>query len=184
MTSPARKTFSGLDTRKPAISPPYREADERLQRVTRAETREEVLAVVLSQPHRAGMDNPGRHWAIGRLILDGVVACHGISSGKLIRAAELYDRAWADMRWILDSRRPWINSTAMLRDPPTKEDRIDKEKAWADIQRALRDAGPVALYAAQRIIIDRPSDEQIPWLLVEHLPDALRALVKHFDLDK
>lgn len=184
MTAPARQTFSGYG-RKPAISPPHREADERLQRVTRAETREECLATVLAQPHRRGWDDPARHWAIGRLILDGVICCPGVSPGKLIRAAEMYDRAWADMRWILDSRRPWINSTARRPLEPTQEDRDRIEVAWADIQRALKDACLDAPMACRRAILDRPEDEQaLPWWLVLALPHALRALVKHFDLDK
>lgn len=191
MTAPARKTFSGLDTRKHAISPPHREPNEQLQRASRVETREECLATVLAQPHRNGLDDPARHWAIGRLILDGVVSCRGISSGKLIRAAELYDRAWSDMRWIMDSRRPWINSTARRPLEPTQEDKDAINKAWADIEDALKDAGPdvrksiLYVVACERVILDRPTEGQpIPWVYVSALPHALRALVKHFELDK
>lgn len=184
MTAPARQTFSGYG-RKPTISPPHRAADERIQRVSRAETREECLSTVLAQPHRRGFDDPARHWAIGCLILDGVVCCPGLSSGKLIRAAELYDRAWDDMRWIMDSRRPFINSTARRPIEPTQDDRDTIEANWRGIQRALKDVSPIASKALERAILDRPTEGwSIPWWLLIALPSGLRVLVKHFDLDK
>lgn len=190
MTATARKTFSGYG-RKPCISPPAREPNGRSQRLYGAEgkeiveTRDECLSTVLAQPHRRGFDDPGRHWAIGRLILDGIVVCPGISSGKMIHAAEDYDRAWAEMRWVLASRRPWANTTGIERKPPTEDERREAETKWGDIQLVLRDAGPVASKACERAILDRPEDERlIPWWFVASLPGALRALVKHFELDK
>lgn len=188
MTAPARKTFSGLDSRKPSISPPHRQPNGDIQRPyeTRAETRDEALATVLAQPHRRGFDDPGRHWAIGRLILDGVVVCPGLSSRKMIGAAERYDRAWADMRWVMDSRRPWINSTARRPRDPSPDECRDIEKAWGDIETAIRlGAGKLAVVAIARVIKDNPQDEKlIAWWFMLALPGALRALVKHFELDK
>jgi hypothetical protein len=180
-----RKTFSGLGKPKP-ISPAPRWACGKLQPRPKEETRAEVIAIVEAQPHRrdsANPDDPRRESAIGRLILDGTVTVSGASMGHLFRAAELYSRAWADMRWIMDSRRPWANSSARLPAEPTEADRMAIERAWGDVTRALRDVGVRASKAAEYVILDKPEDERVlaQWVILS-LPDAMRALVRHYEL--
>jgi hypothetical protein len=180
-----RKTFSGLG-RLRSLSPTPREPNGQPQRPPKAETRAEVIAIVTAQPHRrdsATPDDPRRESAIGRLILDGLVTVSGASTGHLFRAAELYSRAYADLRWIMDSRRPWANSSARLPAEPTEADRMAIERAWGDVSRALRDVGVRASKAAEYVILDKPEDERVlaQWVILS-LPDAMRALVRHYEL--
>jgi hypothetical protein len=196
MVRMTRKTFSGLG-RPRSLSPTPREPNGQPQRPTREETRAEVIAIVAAQPHRrdgATPDDPRRESAIGRLILDGLVTVSGASTGHLFRAAELYLRAYADLRWILDSRRPWANSSARPPAEPTEDDKTAILRAWGDVHGALRRccgkdtpaeraASQRAVKAAEFAILDKPEDERVlaQWIIFS-LPDAMRALVRHYEL--
>jgi hypothetical protein len=186
-----RKTFSGGGRPRP-MRP--REPSGRLQRPSASETAADVVAVVLSQPHRRGDTAQGRRWAIGRLILDGAVKVRGIEASTLERAAEMYAADYARLRWVWDSKRPWLNSSGRLPPEPTEDDKERIEQAWGDVRRALRDscgdhtrehreAGARTLKAAELAILDDPSDELVlaQWIVLS-LPDALRALAVHYGL--
>jgi len=175
-----RRTFSGAGRPR---SPGPREPSGRLQRPSKEETEAEIKALVLAQPHRQGDTRQGRRWAIGRLILDGKVSVRDVSPEALERAAESYAYAYSQLRWIMDSKRPWLKPSGPLPPEPTLEDRERVEKAWGDVNSALRGAGVPAHRAAEYVILDDPSDERVlaSWIILS-LPDALLALVRHYGL--
>jgi hypothetical protein len=191
MARMTRKTFSG-GGRPRSMRP--REPSGRLQRPSATETAAEVVAVVLSQPHRRGDTAQGRRWAIGRLILGGAVKVRGIEASTLERAAEMYAADYARLRWIMDSKRPWHHSTGPTPPEPTLDDKERIGRAWSDVRAALRDhyggqtkaeldAGGRLLKAVELAILDDPSDEHVlaQWIVLS-LPDAMRALAVHYGL--
>jgi hypothetical protein len=122
------------------------------------------------------------------------VKVKGIEASTLERAAEMYAADYARLRWVWDSKRPWLNSSGRLPPEPTEDDKERIEQAWGDVRRALRDscgdhtrehreAGARTLKAAELAILDDPSDELVlaQWIVLS-LPDALRALAVHYGL--
>jgi hypothetical protein len=188
-TSPSRRTFSGRGRPRKAGA---REANGQLQRQSRPETRAEIIAVAVAQPHRRGSDDPRRRWPIGRLILDGKVRLDGERLPPS-RAEETANRYAADYRRYqraLASKRVFaVGSGGSGEDmtPRQVEAAID---AWLAAGRALRhDLGHIvgerveaALSAA---ILHAPPDHDerslAPWIVLS-LGDGLMTLGEHYGL--
>jgi hypothetical protein len=180
--APTRRTFSGGG--KPRKAGP-REPNGRLRPAPRAEREADIVAVVLAQPHRRGSGDDRRRWAIGRLILDGKVRAPGIASADLERAAEMYALAYADLRWVIDSRRPWATGGGRDRPEPTPDQDTAIRAHWSAIERVLRDAGRVARDAVEKAVLDDPSESwEAPFWITYGCGLALAALAKHFEICK
>lgn len=143
---------------------------------------EPVSNVVLMQPHRKGSTDQNRITAIGRLILDGKVKHSRLEPADLLRAAESYSKAYANVRWIWNSRRPYAVATGHGGEPSAAEAEVFKE-AWRRVQLALRQHGERITKAAQFAILDDPQDERVlaPWIILS-LPTALGAIAEHYGL--
>lgn len=152
-----RKTFSGQG--RPRKARP-REPNGRPQRVSDAARQADAMAVVLAQPHRNGSRDDRRRWPIGRMILDGVVSWPGIDATTLERAAEAYANAYSDVRWLLDSRRPFFKAVGGGRREPTEDERREIERQWGDMCRVLRDAASYerVLKSMEYAILDAAPD--------------------------
>lgn len=179
--APSRTTFSGQG--RPRSGP--REPNGRLIRPRKKEKEADVINIALAQPHRRGSLDNRRRWAIGRLVLDGVVKHSRFGPGKLERAAELYAADYARLRWILDSRRPLANAEGQGREP-TPEDSVATRKAWSEASRVLRDCGERVVKAMDYVVLDAApeADERTlaPWIILS-LPSGLAALAAHYGLD-
>lgn len=182
-----KKTFSGRGGRP--RSPGLREPSGRLQRLhdneSRARKREVVTAVVLAQPHRKGSSDRRRVWPISRLILDGKVAHSRYEPSVLERAAELYSKDYAQLRWTIDSRRPYWTGSGGGGEPATEEDKYAAETAWSDVRRALMECGERVLKAMDAVVLDAHPDfderTYAPWIILS-LPQGLATLAEHYGL--
>jgi len=179
-----RKTFSGAG--RPRSNRP-REKNGRPQRISIERQEANAMAVALAQPHRKGSRDDRRRWPIGRMILDEHISWPGISADELHRAAEAYDKAWGDVRWLLDSKRPFFNAVGGGRREPTEQERAQIERIWGDMRRVLRDAAPDerAIKAMEYAILDASPDADyrtfnsyIPFSCAQ----GLAALVDHLGL--
>lgn len=183
-------------TRIHRLIPAARERNGRHVREARAEerARRDAVSVVLAQPHRRGRTEQGCRWPIGRLILAGKVAVrnrygeHEIAPSTLERAAERYADLWAEVRWILDSRRPLGTAAVRERRPATPEDRAKIEREWGDAQRALRDCerGDIVTKAMAWGILDASPDldeRTFNPAVLSGCSRGLVALVRHWGME-
>jgi len=177
---------SGRNRSRHKVLPRPREPSGRYQR-DQAESEAAILAVVLAQQHRNGSRDDRRRWPVGRLILDGRVARRGYLPADLERAAELYHSAYAELRWTMDSKRPWQLGSGGRARPCTPEDRARIERAWGDVTRVLRDcpSGPRVKQALDMLIISASPDFEercVNTWIPDALSEGLAALVDHWGL--
>jgi hypothetical protein len=166
-----------------------REPSGRPQRTPKAVEELETMLVVLKQPHRLGDRDQRRRWAVGRLILDGKIkhSDPGIGPDELERAADLYAMAYADMRWVMDSKRPFAALSprrSRVLDPEQEAERAEEIIAkWSMLSRALNDAGERVRKAMEALVLDNPEHEATiaPWVILS-APAGLAALVEFFGL--
>jgi hypothetical protein len=193
MTSP-RQTFSGRGRRRRGLVP-LREPNGDYRRPPRKETVADVVSIALSQPHRRGIDDARSKWylesAVGRLI-----EAHPEWWGEfcppkasLLEAAKRYSEDWSRYRSaVTNTRRPLAVTDGATRiDDAERElkERRDAERAWADVNRALRYQGEMYERACHFTICDHQPETWVPpfWIVVS-MPRALRALIIHYGLDE
>jgi hypothetical protein len=185
----SRKTFSGNGRpgRKRKDGP--RQPNGQLRRVPEAETAAQIVAIALAQPHRRGDPDPRRHWPVGRLILDQVVKHSDLSPAVLERAASRYAADYSRLQRALASRRPLAvtDGGGGFEDPDMLEREHQHARwAWANVQRALRDAGERTVKACEMAILDLAPDFDeatlAQWIILS-LPAGLGTLAKFYELD-
>jgi hypothetical protein len=177
--------FSGNEARRKQRLTPRREPSGKLQREPQEERTAEIVAIVLAQPHRRGSDDDRRHTPLGRLILDGKVKAAGVTPDELWRASLEYGQAFANMRRVWDSRRPWAVSEGRIPPDLSEKQRADYERAWGDCSRALRDAGVMAQKAVEFLLQDAgPDDEErcYGFHITHGAGLGLLALARHFKI--
>jgi hypothetical protein len=174
------------------IVPTPREESGRAKRVPKAVQELEAKIVVLKQPHRKGDIDQRREHAIGRLILDKRVvhpAPQTYTPAAMNRAAELYAKAYSDMRWVMGSRRPMAVTTPGPTSTMTEAQETaraeDVIQTWSALNKALNARGQRVKKAAEYVILDNISHEQeqvLPFWILFSLSAALEALVDFFGL--
>jgi hypothetical protein len=188
-----RKSFSGR-RRKAKGLVPLVEGTGRVVRPPKQETVADVVSIVLAQPHRRGFEDARSKWhlesAVGRLI-----EAHPEWWGKFcppkasfLEAAKRYSEDWNRYRSaVTNTRRPLAVTDGGTRiDDPERElkERRDAERAWADVNRALRYQGEIYERACHFTICDhQPEDWTQPIWLVVSMPIALRVLIQHYGLE-
>ncbi|WP_210482726.1 hypothetical protein [Microvirga antarctica] len=176
-----RKTFSGAG-RKRLAGPRYKNGDRVKKKSSEATAGN--LAVVLAQPHRRGSTDQRRHLPITRLIMDGKVKHSRLSAHDLERAAELYRKAYANWRWVMDCRRPLAKMTGGSGEPTAAEADVFKA-GWERVTRALRACGTRVEKAIDAAVLkddpDFPEDAYAPWIILS-LPQGLEAIADHYGL--
>jgi hypothetical protein len=203
-----RKTFSGR-RRKARGLVPLVEGTGRVVRPPKQETVADVVSIVLAQPHRRGFDDARSKWhlesAVGRMIeahpewwakerkfrspTVATLADKGRPpKASLLEAAKRYSEDWSRYRAaVTNTRRPLAVTDGGTRiDDPERElkERRDAERAWADVNRALRYQGEIYERACHFTICDhQPEDWTQPIWLVVSMPIALRVLIQHYGLE-
>lgn len=182
---------TGRNRNRNRVTPAAREANGRHQRepkrLSEAAQAAANRAVVLAQPHRRGRLDDRRRWPIGRMILDGKVAWPELDPDSLHRAAERYHDAYASLRWVMDSRRPYANGIGGRSRAPTPDERAAIEREWGDIRRVLRDcpSGPRVTKAMDLAILDAHPDADyrvFNSFIPRSCAEGLAALVHHWGL--
>lgn len=176
--------FSGQQ--KPKIVPDRRQPNGQPRR-SKPEERAQILSVVLGQPHRRGSADDWRETPLGRLLRDGRVYHSSASPEQLWRAAEEYSTAFANIRRVWDSRRPLAVTGGGSRPDLSEEQKARYERAWGDMDRALRDAGVMAKKAVEYLLQDAPphdNERVYAFWLIHGAGVGLAALAKMLEIVK
>jgi hypothetical protein len=174
------------------IIPVAREGAGRVKRQTKAQQELETKIVVLKQPHRKGDIDQRREHALGRLVLDGRVSHPDkkkYTPAAMNRAAELYAKAYSDMRWVMASRRPLSvttpGPTSTMTEAQEAARASDVIATWSALNKALNAKGERVKKAAEYVILDNITLEQeqvLPFWILYSLTDAMEALVDFYGL--
>jgi hypothetical protein len=190
-----RKTFSGRGRKAKGLVPLV-EGTGRLRRPPPSERPEsvgEVVAIVLAQPHRRGFTH-GRDSHLGTTVGRLIEANPGWwgkgcpPKASFLEAARRYQKDWTSYQAaVTNTRRPLAVTDGGTRiDDPERElkERRDAERAWADVNRALRDCGEMYERACHFTICDHQPETWTPpiWVVIS-MPIALRALIQHYGLE-
>lgn len=180
---PSRKTFSGVGRPR---STGARKPCGRLVQPTKAETIAQARSTVLNQPHRNGSTDQRRHWAIGRLILDGKVTSNLFGPDELEQAAVRVAADHKRVKRVMDSRNALASTSGGQAPDFTREQGEEIRAQWSKVSRALAGAGERCKSAVELAILDNPTiDEKIlnPWIVLT-LPASLDALCILYGLEK
>jgi hypothetical protein len=197
-----RKTFSGAGKSKLV---PYREPNGQPQRPLKAESIAEVVSIAEAQPHRRRSESPRSvdlATPVGRLLhARQMLPDQGPRSSEaanFMDAARRYGDAFAGLRWVMSSRRPWANvgwkpEKVFESHEAEVAYAADLERKWLDVEGAVgktigedgKRCGDRCLKALQALILDsQQEDWQPPHWVVFYGEKGLWVLVKFFQLGR
>jgi hypothetical protein len=141
---------------------------------------EAVRLVVMGQPHRRGSDDYRRASAFGRALLDGLIVVPRYDLREAFRAAELFTRALADTRWVLDSRMPLSKPSSRLQRELTAARARKILRYW---RRLTAHIGP-ALTALTFLADEPPEETVVPREIYAAAEIGLAAVAEFYRLPK
>jgi hypothetical protein len=201
----SRKTFSGRGGVKLIV--PLREQNGRAQRppLHHKERLAEIVSIAEAQPHRRQSESPRSvdlATPVGRLLHAGAMlplptyGPRSFEAANFLIAARRYGDAWAGMRWVMASRRPWAVAgwkPEKVFESAEAETAYanDLERKWRDAEGSLRDTldkngeriGDRCRKALQALILDAQEETWVPphWV-VYYGEKGLWTLVKYYQL--